>query len=77
MTKPIIDDEAINKFSPYEAQAMLEKLNEIYGSGITPREATELHRLEKRLKARPGRNNTPTLKFAELTIRPWSAGVLG
>ena len=54
MTKPIIDDEAINKFSPYEAQAMLEKLNEIYGSGITPREATELHRLEKRLKAKAG-----------------------
>ena len=49
---PIIDDLAIDNFSPYEAQAMLEKLNEIYKVGISAREATELHRLEKRLRVR-------------------------
>ena len=48
----IIDDDAIDKFSPYEAQAMLEKLNEIYKDGINAREAVELHRIEKALKAK-------------------------
>ena len=48
----IIDDDAIDKFSPYEAQAMLDKLGEIYKDGISAREATELHRLEKRLRVR-------------------------
>ena len=49
---PIIEDDTIDKFSPFEAQAMLEKLNEIYKDGISPREATELHRVEKRLRAK-------------------------
>ena len=48
----IIDDDAIDKFSPHEAQAMLEKLNEIYKDGISAREAVELHRIEKALKAK-------------------------
>jgi hypothetical protein len=48
----IIDDDAIDKFSPYEAQAMLEKLKEIYKDGINAREAVELHRIEKALKAK-------------------------
>ena len=42
MTKPIIDDSTLDNFSPYEAAAMLEKLNEIYKDGISAREATEL-----------------------------------
>lgn len=54
MTKPILDDATLDNFSPHEAQAMLEKLNQIYKDGISPREATELHRLEKRLKAKAG-----------------------
>ena len=31
---------------------MLDKLNEIYSGGISAKEATELHRLEKALKAK-------------------------
>ena len=50
--KPIIDDDALDNFSPYEAEAMLKTLNEIYKDGISAREATELHRLEKRLRVR-------------------------
>jgi len=42
----IIDDSVLAKFTPHEAGAMLEKLREIYSSGITAREAVELHRLE-------------------------------
>jgi len=49
---PIIDDPAIDNFSPYEAEAMLKKLDEIYKDGISAREVTELHRLEKRLRVR-------------------------
>ena len=52
MTMPIIDDATLANFSPYEAEAMLEKLNEIYKDGITVREAIELHRVEKRLRAK-------------------------
>ena len=52
MTKPILDDATLDNFSPYEATAMLEKLNEIYKDGISAREATELHRLERRLRVR-------------------------
>ena len=48
----IIDDAALNQISPYEAQAMLEKMNEIYKDGISVREAVELHRIEKRLRVR-------------------------
>ena len=49
---PIIDDPAIDNFSPYEVEAMLKKLDEIYKDGISASEATELHRLEKRLRVR-------------------------
>ena len=59
MTKPIIDDLTLDNFSPYEAAAMLEKLNEIYKDGISAREATELHRLEKRLKAHAASTHGP------------------
>ena len=31
--KPIIDDDALDNFSPYEAEAMLKTLNEIYKDG--------------------------------------------
>jgi hypothetical protein len=51
---PIIEDDTIDKFSPFEAQAMLEKLNEIYSGGISAKEAADLHRLEKALKAKAG-----------------------
>ena len=49
---PIIDDDALANFTPYEAEAMLTKLQEIYRDGISAKEAVELHRLEKRLRAR-------------------------
>ena len=52
MTKPILDDATLDNFSPYEAQAMLDKLGEIYKDGISAREAVQLHRIEKVLKAR-------------------------
>jgi len=53
MTKPILDDATIDLL-PYEAADLLKRLVEIYGGAISVREATELHRLEKRLKARTG-----------------------
>jgi hypothetical protein len=55
----IIDDSALARFTPHEAQIMLEKLGEIYGSGISAREAVELHRLEKVLKAKAASTYEP------------------
>ena len=51
---PIIDDDALANFTPYEAEAMLTRLAEIYKDGVSAREAVELHRVEKVLKARAG-----------------------
>ena len=48
----LIDDTALAKFKPHEAQIMLEKLGEIYKTGINAREAVELNRIEKVLKVR-------------------------
>ena len=55
----IIDDSALARFSPHEAAVMLDKLAEIYGSGISPREAVELHRIEKVLKAKAASTYEP------------------
>ena len=52
MTKPIIDDATLENFSPHEAQAMIEKLNQFFKDGISAREAVQLHRIEKVLKAK-------------------------
>ena len=61
MTKPILDDATLDNFSPYEAEAMLKQLDEIYSGGISAREATELHRLEKRLRAKAGSSYDPNV----------------
>jgi hypothetical protein len=50
--KPILDVSTLDNFSPYEAQAMLDKLREIYKDGVSVPEAVELHRLQKVLKAK-------------------------
>ena len=59
MTKPILDDATLGNFSPYEAASMLEKLDQFFKDGISAREAVELHRIEKVLKANAGTPNDP------------------
>ena len=42
----------IENLSPYEAQAALDALRGRFEGGMTAREATELHRAQKRLQAK-------------------------
>jgi len=48
------DTDWIEKLAPYEAETALEKITEAMASGMTAKEATELHRLQKALKAKAG-----------------------
>ena len=59
MTKPILDDATLDNFSPREAASMLEKLNRFFKDGTSARQAVELHRIEKVLKAKAGSTYEP------------------
>ena len=59
MTKPIIEDATLARCTPHEAQKMLKILNQVFGSRMSAREAVEIHRLEKVLKAKAASNYEP------------------
>ena len=42
----------IDDLEPYQAQVALDKLAELFKDGMTAREATELHRMQRRLQAK-------------------------
>ena len=48
------DRDWIANLRPYQAEAALEKITEAMAGGMTAKEATELHRLQKALKAKAG-----------------------
>ena len=51
----IIDDAALNQISPYEAQAMLEKMNEIYKDGISVRRGHRASQNRETIKGQGGK----------------------
>ena len=48
------DTDWIERLLPHEAETAFEKITEAMASGMTAREALELHKLQKALRARAG-----------------------